>query len=70
MIKVSSAYLIEKAGWKGHSGDNVSVSDQHSLVLLCNGRATGKEVLSLADTIAKDVYQKFGVNLIIEPSII
>ena len=70
MVKVSSAFLIEKAGWKGHVEDNVSVSDKHSLVFLSNGKATGKEVMLLADKITKDVHQKFGVNLIIEPSVI
>ena len=70
MVKVSSAFLIEKAGWKGYAEDNVSVSDKHSLVFLCNGKATGKEVMLLADKITKDVHQKFGVNLIIEPSVI
>ena len=70
MVKVSSAFLIEKAGWKGFIDKNVSVSEQHSLVFLSNGKATGKEVLLLADRIIKDVYQKFGVDLIIEPSVI
>ena len=70
MVKVSSAFLIEKAGWKGYAEDNVSVSDKHSLIFLCNGKATGKEVMLLADKIIKDVHQKFGVNLIIEPSVI
>ena len=70
MVKVSSAFLIEKAGWKGYAEDNVSVSDKHSLVFLSNGKATGKQVMLLADKIIKDVHQKFGVNLIIEPSVI
>ena len=33
-IKISSAYLIEKAGWKGKRKGNVGVSDLHSLVLV------------------------------------
>ena len=70
MVKVSSAFLIEKAGWKGYAEDNVSISDKHSLVFLSNGKATGKQVMLLADKIIKDVHQKFGVNLIIEPSVI
>ena len=70
MVKVSSAFLIEKAGWKGYAEGNVSVSDKHSLVFLSNGKATGKQVMLLADKIIKDVHQKFGVNLIIEPSVI
>ena len=51
MVKVSSAFLIEKAGWKGFIDKNVSVSKQHSLVLISNGKATGKEVLLLAPII-------------------
>ena len=70
MVKVSSAFLIEKAGWKGFRDKNVSVSDIHSLVLLSNGKAEGKEILLLAERIIEDVYQKFSVDLIIEPTVI
>ena len=68
--KISSAFLIEKAGWKGYQGKNVSVSDLHSLVILSNGKATGKEILSLANSIVNDVLKKFNINLAIEPSVI
>ena len=70
MLKISSAFLIEQAGWKGFIDGNVSVSDKHSLVFLSNGKATGSEILTLAKKINDDVLEKFGINLSIEPSII
>jgi len=70
MLKISSAFLIEKAGWKGFNNGNVSVSEKHSLVFLSNGKASGAEILSLAGKIKDDVFKKFGINLSIEPSII
>ena len=68
--KISSAFLIEKAGWRGYQGKNVSVSDLHSLVILSNGKATGEEILSLANLIVNDVLKKFNITLAIEPSVI
>ena len=70
MLKISSAFLIEQAGWKGFNDGNVSVSDKHSLILLSNGRASGSEILVLANKIKEDVFKKFRISLSIEPSII
>ena len=69
MLKISSAFLIEKAGWKGFNDGNVSVSEKHSLVLLSNGKASGSEILVLANKIKEDVFKKFRISLSIEPSI-
>ena len=69
-FKISSAYLIEQAGWKGFKEGNLSVSQQHSLVILSNGKASGKEILIFAKIIADDVLKKYGVNLIIEPTVV
>ena len=70
MLKISSAFLIEQAGWKGFNDGNVSVSEKHSLVLLSNGKASGSEILVLANKIKEDVFKKFRISLSIEPSVI
>ena len=69
-IKISSAYLIEKAGWKGKRKGNVGVSDLHSLVLVAYEDIKGKEILDFADEIMSDVYHKTKIKLQIEPNLI
>lgn len=68
--KLSAAWLIETAGWKGHRDGDAGVSDKHALVLVNHGAATGAELLDLARRIAGDVRKKFGVALEPEPRIV
>jgi UDP-N-acetylmuramate dehydrogenase len=68
--KLSAAWLIEKAGLKGHSIGGAQVSKQHALVLINRKRATGKELWQLAEFVMKTVKQRFGVQLEPEPLII
>lgn len=72
--KLSAAWLIDACGWKGHriregSGD-AGVSDQHALVLVNHGKATGAELLGLARRISEDVRARFGVDIEPEPRLI
>ena len=67
--KVPSAYLIEKAGWKGFKKRDVSISPNHALVLLSSGNSSCEEILGFSSTIVEDIHNKFGVKLEIEPSI-
>ena len=69
-FRVSAGHLIERAGWRGKSHDSVRVSPQHALVLVNEGRATGGQVLALADRIRDDIAQKFDVILAREPSVV
>lgn len=68
--KLSAAWLIETAGWKGHRDGDAGVSDKHALVLVNHGAASGSELLDLARRIAGDVQKKFGVALEPEPRIV
>lgn len=68
--KLSAAWLIETAGWKGHRDGDAGVSDKHALVLVNHGTATGAELLDLARRIAGDVQKRFGVALEPEPRIV
>ena len=68
--KLSAAWLIEKSGWKGRSSGRAAVSEQHALVLINKGNATGREILALADAIRVSVRDRFGIELQPEPLIV
>lgn len=68
--KLSAAWLIEHCGWKGRSMGGAAVSEQHALVLINKGHATGAEILSLAHAIQASVQDRFGIELLPEPLII
>ena len=69
-VKISSAFLIEKAGWKGVRRGGVGISNQHSLVLITYEEVSGAEVLSFAQEIIRDVFVSNGLKLEIEPTVI
>jgi UDP-N-acetylmuramate dehydrogenase len=68
--KLSAAWLIEQAGWRGFRDGDAAVSAQHALVLVNLGRATGPQLLALARRVAASVQEKFGVTLEPEPRIV
>ncbi len=68
--KVSAAWLIEAAGWKGYRDGDAGISSQHALVLVNHGRATGPQLLALAHRVADSVQETFAVALEPEPRLI
>jgi len=68
--KLSAAWLIEQAGWKGHRDGDAGVSRDHALVLVNYGQASGAQLLELARRIAASVQERFGVDIEPEPRII
>lgn len=68
--KLSAAWLIDACGWKGHRDGDAGVSDQHALVLVNHGAATGMQLLDLARRIADSIRERFGVALEPEPRVI
>ena len=68
--KLSAAWLIEACGWKGFRDGDAGVAEQHALVLVNHGHATGGQLLDLARRIAGSVRERFGVALEPEPRII
>jgi len=68
--KLSAAWLIEHCGWKGKSMGRAAVSNQHALVLVNTGSASGGEILALAVAVGKSVQDRFGIKLESEPHII
>ena len=69
LFKVHAAFIIEKSGWKGKEIGNVKVSEIHALVLVVKKGADSKELLEVSSKITKDILEKLGVNLEIEPNI-
>lgn len=68
--KLSAAWLIEHAGFKGIRDGDAGVAPGHALVLVNYGNATGSDIMRLADRIADAVLQKFGVRIEPEPRVI
>lgn len=68
--KISAAWLIEQAGWKGFREGDAGVAEQHALVLVNYGQASGQQLLSLARQIVSSVYDRFGIRLEPEPRVI
>jgi UDP-N-acetylmuramate dehydrogenase len=68
--KLSAAWLIEACGLKGFREGDAGVSDQHALVLVNHGRASGADMLALADRIRAQVRDRFDVDIEPEPLIV
>ncbi len=66
-VKIGAGFLIDKAGWKGYKHCGAAVHDHQALVLVNTGKATGRDILKLAEMVRKDVYEKFGIML--EPEV-
>ncbi|MGC4769365.1 UDP-N-acetylmuramate dehydrogenase [Micromonospora sp. DT44] len=72
-VKVSAAWLIDKAGFtKGHPGPGgVAISGKHTLALTNrSGTASTGDLLTLANTIRDEVHNRFGMTLHPEPVLI
>jgi len=59
--------LIDLAGFKGYRVGGAIVSEKHANFILNSGAATSEDVLKLAETIQKKVFEMFGIEL--EPEV-
>ena len=65
--KLSAAWMIEHCGLKGARQGDAVVSEQHALVLVNLGGASGRDVAALAGKVGNIVHDRFGIRL--EPEI-
>jgi UDP-N-acetylmuramate dehydrogenase len=68
--KLSAAWLIEAAGFKGMRDGDAGISNRHALVLVNHGKATGQELWAFAQRVIEGVQARFGVRLEPEPIVI
>jgi UDP-N-acetylmuramate dehydrogenase len=68
-LKLSAAWLVQSAGFgKGTRDGRVGTSSRHSLALTTEPGATATELLAYADRIVTAVRERFGVDLVMEPT--
>jgi UDP-N-acetylmuramate dehydrogenase len=67
-VKVSAAWLIEKAGFaKGHRHGGAGISTKHSLALNNADNAKAADLIALANQVRSEVNEKF--SILLEPEI-
>ena len=67
-VKISAAYLIDSAGWKGRICEGILVWPRQPLVFVhASGSANAFDFLNLARRVQEDIAARFAVNLELEP---
>tara|TARA_B110000977_G_scaffold12881_1_gene16341 strand:+ start:3314 stop:4333 length:1020 start_codon:yes stop_codon:yes gene_type:complete len=61
--KLSAAWLLDAAGWKGRTRGVAGVYENHALVLVNLGGATGEDLFLLAQEMSSSILQRFGIAL-------
>lgn len=61
--KLAAGWLIENAGYKGYRIGDAGVHKNQALVLVNYGKASGKEILSLANLIQQKIKEKYDVSI-------
>lgn len=72
-VKLSAAWLIDHAGFKkGFPGEDAParLSTRHTLALTNRGTATTADLMAVAEQIRDGVWEKFGVELKLEPVLV
>lgn len=65
--KLSAAWLIDRAGFKGGRNGFVGCHEKHSLVVVNYGTANGQEIADFAAEVVDEVNNRFGITL--EPEV-
>ncbi|WP_179639004.1 UDP-N-acetylmuramate dehydrogenase [Tunturiibacter empetritectus] len=68
LIKLPAAWLLERVGFtKGFQLGEAGISSRHTLALINRGHATFADISALRDTIQREVYRRFKIQLEQEP---
>ncbi len=70
LVKVPAAWLLDKKGWKGKWRGGAAVHEDHALVLVNRDKASGEDVLLLAQDMSSSVLEAFGIALQTEVRIV
>ncbi|MCG8412634.1 MAG: UDP-N-acetylmuramate dehydrogenase [Pseudomonadales bacterium] len=63
LLKVPAAWLLDALGWKGRQRGAAAVHEQHALVLVNTGSASGEDLYLLAQEMSTSVLTRFGIAL-------
>ncbi|NNJ89537.1 MAG: UDP-N-acetylmuramate dehydrogenase [Eudoraea sp.] len=69
-IKIPAAWLIDTCGFKGMRRGDAGVHEHQALVLVNHGKATGAEILRLAQQIQETVKNTFGIAIVPEVNVL
>jgi UDP-N-acetylmuramate dehydrogenase len=69
MRKLAAAWLIDQAGWRGRVFQQIKIHEHQALVLTNPARVDATAVLAAAEAIRRDVAERFGVTMEMEPQV-
>lgn len=71
LVKLSAAWLIERAGFRKGTGDGqVGLSTRHALAIVNRGGASAAAIVAFASRVKSAVEERFGVRLVPEPALL
>ncbi len=68
--RIAAGWLIDRCGWRGRRIGDTGVCEKQALVLVNYGNASGKDIIALAKAIEKDVFNRFSIQLELEPVVV
>lgn len=63
VTKLSAAWLLDQAGWRGKREGHTGCYAKQPVIVVNHGFATGEELLRFSRAIEKDILERFGIRL-------